>query len=94
MTFFRRPQNLLQARATSSLDRLLNTSMIFVIRDSLLLRGGFNNILFSDAPDIIVEGVAVWAARRPNLLVGGCFRQLRSFFVFSNHRNFVTSDMN
>ena len=56
--------------------------------------GGFINILFSDAPDIIVEGVAVWAARRPNLLVGGCFRWLRSFFVFSNCRNFVASDIN
>ena len=30
--------------------------------------GGFINILFSDTPDIIVEGVAVWAARRRRLL--------------------------
>ena len=37
--------------------------------------GGFIKLLFSDAPDIIVEGAAVWAARRPtSLLVGasGC----------------------
>ena len=89
MTFSRRPLNRLQTRATSSLDRLLNASMIFMIS----VVGGLISILFSDAPDIIVEGVAVWAIRRPNLLVGGCIRRLRSFFVFSNCCNFIASDM-
>ena len=92
MTFSRRPWNWLQARATSShvaehLHDLCNQGLLSAV-------GGFINIPFRDAPDIIVEGVAVWTARGPNLLVGGCFRQLRSFFVFSNHCNFVVFDIN
>ena len=57
---------------------------LYDLRNQGLLKccGGFINILFSDAPDIIDEGVAVWAARWLSLLVGGCFRRLRSFFCF------------
>ena len=56
--------------------------------------GGSINIPFSDAPDITVDVVAVWIARGLNLLVGGCFRQLRSLFAFSNHCYFVAIDIN
>ena len=56
--------------------------------------GGLTNIPFSDSPDIKVEGVVIWTVGGPNLLVGGCFRQLRSLFAFSNRQNFVAFDIN
>ena len=73
--------DLLQAASelVAGMGNLLPGQVLF--DQGLLCVGGFINILISVAPDIIVKGVEVWATRRPNLLVNGCFWWLRSFFV-------------
>ena len=64
--------DLLPRQVHEHLHDLCNQGLLSVV-------GGIINIRFSNAPDIIVKEVAVWAARGTNLLVSGGFRWLRSF---------------
>ena len=64
MTFSRQPRNFLSQHVRKHLHDLCDQGLLCVV-------GGFINIPFNNVQDILVERVAVWAARGPNHLFSG-----------------------